>query len=79
MLRPSSYHITAALTESPEGTQDRNRMPAIKSQTLHPLTVALRRLRMRKKRYWPQMADIHIKGMISVSSDSCIFSYIEEC
>ena len=24
-------------------------------------------------RYWPQIAEVHIKGMISVSPDSCIF------
>ena len=29
--------------------------------------------------YWPQIAEVHIKRMISVSPDSCIFQYIETC
>ena len=29
--------------------------------------------------YWPQMAEVRIKGMISVSPDSCIFPYMEKC
>ena len=29
--------------------------------------------------YWAQVAEVHIKGMISVSPDSCIFPYIEKC
>ena len=29
--------------------------------------------------YWPQRAEVHIKGMISVSLDSCLFPYIEKC
>ena len=28
--------------------------------------------------YWPQLAEVHIKGMISVSPDSSIFPYIEK-
>ena len=28
--------------------------------------------------YWPQIAETHIKGMISVSPDSCIFPYVEK-
>ena len=31
------------------------------------------------ERYWPQIAEVHIKGMISVSPDSCIFSNTEKC
>ena len=30
-----------------------------------------------KTGYWPQIAEVHIKGMISVSPDSCIFPVIE--
>lgn len=30
MLWPSSHHITAAPSDSPEGTQDANRPPALK-------------------------------------------------
>ena len=28
---------------------------------------------------WPQVAEMHMKGMISVSPNACIFPYIEEC
>ena len=28
--------------------------------------------------YWPQIAEMHMKGMISVSPDSWIFPYIEK-
>ena len=28
--------------------------------------------------YWPQEAEVHIKGMISVSPNSCIFPYTEK-
>ena len=28
--------------------------------------------------YWPQIAETHIKGIISVSPDSCIFPFIEK-
>ena len=28
---------------------------------------------------WPQAAEIQMKGMISVSPDTCIFPYIEKC
>ena len=31
-----------------------------------------------KTEYWLQIGDVHIKEMISVSPDSCIFPYIEE-
>ena len=52
MLQPSSRHMTAALKVSPEGTQDRNRMPAIKSSDIvAPLQLCtLKKLRMRKHR-----------------------------
>ena len=44
--------MTAALKVSPEGTQDRNRMPAIKSSDIvAPLQLCtLKKLRMRKHR-----------------------------
>ena len=29
--------------------------------------------------YWPQIAEVSIKGMILVSPDSCIFPYTEKC
>ena len=32
---------------------------------------------MKNTEYWPQIAEVHIKGMISISPDSCIFPYME--
>ena len=32
-----------------------------------------------KTGYWPQMAEVHIKGMTSLSPDSWIFPYIKKC
>ena len=29
--------------------------------------------------HWPQIAEVHIKGMISVNPNSCSFLYIEKC
>ena len=28
---------------------------------------------------WPYISKLHIKGMISVNPDCCIFSYLEKC
>ena len=30
------------------------------------------------EKHWPQIDEIHMKGMISLSSVSCIFSYVEK-
>ena len=32
---------------------------------------------LRKNRIWPQIAEMHMKRMISVSPDACIFWYVE--
>ena len=47
---------------------------------LQPLPrVSTEELRMWKNPgYWPQIAEMHMKGMISVSPDSWIFPYIEK-
>ena len=52
MLQPWSHHITASLTVSPEGTQDRNRLPPIKPSATAATSqwCTLRRLRMRQHR-----------------------------
>jgi len=57
-----------------------------KENTCHLLTIRLQPLPMVSPKeahdanentgYWPQIAKMHIKGMISVSPDSCIFPYI---
>ena len=52
MLQPSSHHISVTLAVSPEGTEDRNRLPAIKSaaSAATPQRCALRELGMRSHR-----------------------------
>ena len=45
---------------------------------LQPLPVASPEETQDVSGYWPQMAEVHIKGMISVSPDSCILPYIEK-
>ena len=32
-----------------------------------------------RKGYWPQTAKMHIKDMISINPDSCIFPHVEKC
>ena len=47
---------------------------------LHPLpTVSPEETQHVKIESWPQTAEIHTKGMISVSPESCIFPHIEKC
>ena len=79
MLQPSSHHIRATPKGSPEGTQDTNRMPAIKP--LQPPRNSAPRgdSGWENTGFWPRIAEVHIKGMISTSPDFCIFPYIEKC
>ena len=30
------------------------------------------------EKHWPQIDEVYMKGMISLSSDSCIFPYVEK-
>ena len=30
------------------------------------------------EKYWPQIDEVYMKGMISLSPDSCIFPYVEK-
>ena len=52
MWQPSSHHITATLMVSPEGTQDGNMMPTIKSSdtAATPQRSTARKLKVRKHR-----------------------------
>ena len=57
-----------------------NRPPATKpSATVITHNCHPEGFRTRKAGYWPQIAKEHIKEMISVSPDSCIFPFIEKC
>ena len=80
-LQPSNYHITAAPTVSSEGTQDRNRMPAISplaTEAIIPHLVYLKDSGWESRGYWPQIAEVHIKEIISMSTDFSVFPYIDE-
>ena len=81
MLQPSSHRIIATPMVSPAGTQDGDKWAAhcqALSHCSHPQLCTLRTLRMVKSRILAQIAEVHIKGIISVSPDSCIFPYIEK-
>ena len=60
-----------------KGHSGRRRIPAITqpSDCSHSLRWAQD---VKNTRYWPQTAEMHMKGMISVSPDFCIFPYIEK-
>ena len=59
---------------SPEGTQEGKNSCHLAAIRLQPLpTVSPEETQDLKKGLWPQIAEMHIKGMISVSSDSPIF------
>ena len=45
---------------------------------LQPLPMVSPKETQDVKTHWPQIAEVHIKGMISVSPDSCIFPYLEK-
>ena len=55
--------------------KDTCRLAAIR---LQPLPVVSPEETQDVSRYWPQIAEVHIKGIISVSQDSCILPYIEK-
>ena len=63
---------------SPEGTQDRNRMPTIQQSTAASTPNGDTRGDSGGERtgYWPHIAEVHMEGMISMSPDSCLFPYI---
>ena len=79
MLQPPSHHIAANWTASPEETQDGDRWAAhceahLSSQQLQLTPM----VPPEKTEYWPQIAEVNIKGVISVSSNSCIFPFTEK-
>ena len=80
ILQPSSHPITATPMVSPGGTQSGNGVPAIKPPPRYPLSSAPRGdSGWESTRCWPQTAEVHIKGRISISPDASIFPYIEKC
>ena len=42
-----------------------------------PRMCTLRGFRMKSNRYWPWIVKVHIKGVVSMSPDSSIFSFVE--
>ena len=80
-LQPSSHHITAVPKVSPDGTQDRNRMLSLSHKPLQPPPngAPWRGLGWENTGYWPQIAEVHIKGMISIRPEFCIFPHLAKC
>ena len=67
-----------ALREPRKETNNTCHLAAIRLQPL-PRTVSPEGTQdMSFSGYWPQIAEVHIKGTILVSPDSCIFLYIEK-
>ena len=65
---------------SPEDTPEGKNTYHLAATRLQPLPlVSPEETQELKTRHWPQIAEVYIKGMISVSPDSCIFPYIEKC
>ena len=64
---------------SPKGTQEEEYVRSSSHQTIAtPYGEPQGSLGSEKKtQYVPQIAEVHMKGMISVSPDSCIFPYTE--
>ena len=73
--------MTAAQKVSPEETWNRNRTPLIEPSVpvANPPTIQPDKTERDGTVYWPQIAEVHIKGMISMSPECCIFPYIEKC
>ena len=76
MLQLSSHSLELPPRVSPEGTQDGNRMPAIKQSTTKatPNHAPWGDSGWESTGYWPQRAEVHIKGIISKSPDPCYLS-----
>ena len=71
MLQTSSHHMTATWRESPEETQNENKeclpsscQPPQSCQTLHSGNSG-----RGNTGYWPQIAEVHLKGMTAISPD----------
>ena len=64
---------------SPEGTQEGKNSCHLAAIRLQPIpTVSPEETQDLKMGLWPQIAEMHIKGMISVSPNSCIFPDTEK-
>ena len=69
-----------ALSDSNSGRQIPSNQTAIKLQTLPMVSTEELRIFLKKTAgYWPQIAEMHMKGKTSVSSDPCIFPHTEKC
>ena len=63
-----------------EGTQKEKSACHLAATRLQPLLLVSPKEAqdVKSTEYWPQIAETHIKGIISVSSGSCIVPYIEK-
>ena len=65
---------------SPEDTPEGKNIYHLAATRLQPLPiVSLGETQDLKTGYWPWIAEVYIKEMISVSPNTCIFPYIEKC
>ena len=65
---------------NPEGTQVGKNTRYLAAIRLQPLPmVSTQETQDLETEYWPQIAEVPIKGMNLVIPDSCIFPYIEKC
>ena len=87
MVQPSSHLMTASLGElctgCPPSSHQLMQLPPPPPPPPHPSSLNQQctlktQDEDRIPGYWPQIADMRIKGMISVSPDSCILPYIEK-
>ena len=63
-------------TQEGVGISSRNKPVGIRLQPLP--VVNLKETQDVKTGYWTQITEVHIKGMVSVSPNSCIFLYVEK-
>ena len=64
---------------SPEGTGRKEHLPSSSHQTAAtPYSESQGSSGCENTGYWPQIAKMHIEGMISVGPDSCIFPHTEK-
>ena len=64
---------------APQGTQEGEESLPSEAIRLQPLpTGSPEELGVKNTGYWPQRAEMHMKGVTSVSPNPCIFPYIEK-
>jgi len=73
-----SQSSVISATSKSEGTQEETKNTCHLSSHYGAATLKGEAAGCENTGYRPQRAEVHIKGMISVKSNSCIFPYIEK-